>query len=184
MSTTEKQHYAKLREDERAILRDLAGKQKEVEILLEQLKALNKLLAEAADRMQVDEFEERIHREREEREQVVESIEELVQDTRTELQDDKPYVSLSADQLEVASRGVERLYQLSEQKNPWSPDEAKEFFTIQNAVTTSLQYTLTPGLQDAVVKTYDALKTVQEARNEDISLNYKPADALKNDYKL
>ena len=184
MSTTEKQHYAKLREDERQLLKDLAGKQKEVEILLEQLKAMHKLLAEAADRMQVDEFQEQIHREREEREQVVDSIEELVQDTRSELQDDKPYVSLNAEQLEMSSRGVERLYELSEQKNPWTPDEAKEFFTIQNAVNTSLQYTLTPGLQEAVVKTHDALKTVQEQRNEDISLNYKPVDSLKNDYTL
>jgi hypothetical protein len=170
-----KLRFAQLRADQRELLAKVGKHQKEIEVTLQQLRALNSLLAEVIDQMEVDEYEEAIHHERQEREEVISSLEGLVQNTRQQLREqnqEASYISLTPEQLTTATQGIGRLYELAEKQEGWSEDEASEFFKIQNAVNTSLQYNLSTGMQEAVQQTYEAVKTVQNLRGQDIQANY------------
>lgn len=179
--------FANLREDQRSLIDKVEDHRKQIEVLLEQLKALNVLLAEAANEIEVEGFRETIHEERVQREEVIESLDDLVQDTRSTLQASRPsrdqveYLNINAQQLSVASstNSIERLYQLADTTRPWTEDEAKEFFSIQSAVLATRDYELSSGLQQAVDETYQAIKTIKGSRGEDIKLNYKPMEKMK-----
>lgn len=173
---------ATLRQDQRTLIDTIQTHKKAIELALEQLKAVNIVVAEVADEIEEQDFEEAIHHEREEREEIIESIDGLVQNTQQQLRAQNvqnEYLSITAQHLSNASKPqtLSRLYKLAEQPDSWDENQAAEFFNIENSVRTSMQYKLTEGMQQTVQDTYKAIKTVRNVRGQDIEENYlRPAE--------
>jgi len=173
--------------EEKKIITILKRKEKELKIKLEELRAIRRLIAEAANELEIEEYEETLSSELKElkeqssqEKEITESIDSLVNNVKKEIKAgnfQQEYLNLDSQKIFLATseNTISRLYELAYKTNDWSEEESKEFFKIQNAIVQTKQYDLSNQMNEAVSNTYKVLKTVVDKRSEDIKQNYKPA---------
>ncbi len=190
-------HLENIKAQEQVLLKRLHEFERQVRILLSELKALRNIKKQATDQIEEAseyEYEEGILRRKKEREEAeqkeTESIDELVgevQTARVNESENKLYESNTStqpiynlpgdEQVSVASdsRTIDELYALIENQNPTAEDKNR-LLEITNAVVRTRPYELNEIVSGAVDDTYAALKTVLEKRPDLVS-DYKPASS-------
>lgn len=185
-------HLENIKVEEVLILKKLHEREREIRILLSELKALRNIKTQATDLIEEEgeyQLEEEILRrkkQQEEEEEQAQSIDELVAQVQTARVDESSNSSyqsnpatqaiynLPGEEVRIASdsRSIDELYALIDNPNP-TTEQRERLFEITNAVVRSRPYELNDIVSGAVDNTYAALKTVLEKRPDLVS-DYKP----------
>ncbi|MBN1175874.1 hypothetical protein JXA48_04485 [Candidatus Woesearchaeota archaeon] len=177
-----------LEEAKRELLSKMAEHEKNLKILLTQIKTMQRLIEEAQSDME-HEAKEKIIDMQEEIDKQTEVLEEMLDKTQTAKKDareifgeeiDKSYKGsepsyrINEDVLTTAASGASsnRLRELQYKSN-WSKQDAADFFAIKDSVSASAQYDLNPFLKENVDETYRALKDVISQQEKQIRQNYQ-----------
>jgi hypothetical protein len=205
-------HLENIRSQEQVLLEQLKEKERELRILLTELKALRNLKKQATDQIEeTSEFEAeeeilRRKKEREEEHRETTSIDELVDEVKTAQSSDQPYQSgpvqqpyVGENQIDQVARGqtLEELNSIMYNPNPTAQDREKLLAAANTVVRLRSDYDLGTNTSAQVEKTYETIKNIIEQRPDLVS-DYSPSsnnspvsqfiDKLKNnsvnEYKL
>ena len=179
MRTDPRVRLGLLEEAERELLERLRKKEKEIQILLAELKTTHELVEEAAEEIEETDFEEKTAATQlvlEEQIQAMETIKQETSDQLKRLDSTAPLIDYQTSMKETLSTAtayntVKRLYELA-YETKWSQDDAKEFFSIANAISTVQKYEFNPIITQSVDTAYSALQAVSERQQTQISSNY------------
>ena len=177
-----------LEEAKRELLSKMAEHEKNMKILLSQIKTMQRLIDEAESDME-EANQDKVADMQEEIEKQTEVLEEMLEQTASAKEDAKdifgeeidrqykggqPSYQINEDVLTTAASGAStsRLRELQYKSN-WTQQDAADFFAIKDSVSASAQYDLNPLLRENVDETYRALNDVIEQQEKQIKQNYQ-----------
>lgn len=177
-----------LEEAKRELLSKMAEHEKNLKILLTQVKTMQRLIEEAQSDME-NESKEKVIEMQKEIDKQTEALEEMLEQTETAKKDareifgeeidkkyggNEPSYRINEDILTTAASGTStnRLREL-QYKNIWSQQDAADFFAIKDSVRATTQYDLNPLLKENVDETYRALQDVINQQEKQIKQNYQ-----------
>lgn len=178
--------FTKLKELEFTLLQNIEKKERELKIILSELKAVRILLEQALDDLSDAEAKESQEKYKEQTKRI-ESIELIVGQAinavklaKAQTNDSKiksssvtqTYVRGAELSEIVGSVAINRLRELAYETD-WTQDDAREYQRIRDSVRRAREYNLSDVFQSSIDETYEALRLVSEMRNPQEE-QYKP----------
>lgn len=172
-----------LEEAKRELLSKIAEHEKNLKILITQIKTMQRLIEEAqSDREH--ETEEKITDMQKEIDKQTEVLEEMLEQTQTAKKDARKIIGKEINKdykeneisykinenilITAASEASSNRLRELQYKNNWSNQDAADFFAIKDSIKASAQYELNPFLKENVDETYRALKDVIDRQEKQI----------------